>query len=121
MNVPRSYWVMTGMLVVIAVLATLLVRDGLGTREAAAQAISESRADYVSATVGPLRESRVPIFIVDTKSQVIMVYEYDLARRTLYLRVGRSFRNDRRLDDQNFGEKNSNWGPSVKEVEPYVK
>ena len=39
----------------------------------------------------------------------------------LYLRVARSFRNDRRLEDSNYGEKNVNKGPTVKEVERELK
>jgi len=120
MKWTREQLVVTGLIAVAAALAALLAREVLAPREARAQAVSEGRADYVTAVVGPINESRVPLFLVDSKAQAIMVYEYDTGRRRFYLRVVRSFSNDRRLQDASFGEQRVDSGPSVRDVEKYI-
>jgi len=121
MKSAGEHWIVTGLVALSAVLATLLVTQVVAPREAAAQAVSEGRADYVTAVVGPINESRVPLFLIDSKAQAIMVYEYDSGRRRFYLRVVRSFRNDRRLEDATFGQQRVDVGPTVREVERFIR
>lgn len=113
-------WFLTGLVALVAVLATLLVQSWLTPRYAFAQA-SEGSAGYTVAVVGPAYQNRLPLFLIDNKAQVVMVYDWDQSRRKFFLRTVRSFRNDRRLEDENFGEKSATRGPSVKDVEKRLR
>ena len=119
----RTHWVITGLVAVAAVLGTLLAVNllGGGPRYALAQ-VSEGSAGYIVGLLGPtIRESRLPLFLIDTKAQTILVYEYDQSRRLLYLRVARSFRNDRELLDNSWGQQNAYQGPSVNDVKNILR
>jgi len=123
MTQGRSNWVITGLVAAVAVLATLLgVRlFGGGPRSALAQAVSEGSAAYMVGIVGPRFETRMPLVLIDTKKQVILIYEYDQARRRFFLRVARSYVNDRELVEASFGEEGVWQGPTVNDVREILR
>jgi hypothetical protein len=113
-------WVITGLVAVVAVLATVIAGEALSSREAHAQ-VSGATADYLVGITGPERSARVPLFLIDSKKQTIMVYEYDQSIREFWLRAVRSFQYDRHLEDQGFSEDyTQNSGPSVRTVRRMV-
>lgn len=128
-------WLIVCLVVAVSVLATLLAvsifqepqkayGQGVAIRsflDHTTGQVSEGAAGYVVALLGPVKESRLPFFVVDTKSQTLLIYEYDQSRRSLYLRVARSFRNDRELEDETFGERRANEGPSVDDVRKILR
>ena len=123
-------WFVVCLVVAVSVLATLLAvsifrepprayGQGVAIRnflDHTTGQVSEGAASYIVALLGPVKDSRLPFFVVDTKSQTLIIYEYDQSRRKLYLRVARSFRNDRELEDASFGERRIQEGPSVEDV-----
>ncbi len=116
-------WATMALVAVMAAFGTVLAMtvvwmavSALDTEPAIAQFSSEASADYVAAVLGPEQFSRVPLFLVDTKAQSIMVYEWDAGRRRFYLRAVRSFRNDRRIEDAHFAEQRLDVGPSVEQA-----
>ena len=119
MGVRRRSWVVPAMAALTAVLATLLVQSAVTPRVAVGQVGQTGSAGYVTAVSAAEHQGRVPLFVVDNKSQAIMIYEYDLSRRRVYLRCVRSFENDRRVVD-NTWDRSINRGPSVRDVQKYI-
>ena len=109
----KQGWTVNGLSVLVAVLATLLAMQYFGgdSRHAFAQS-SMGSADYMIGLIGPSRQSKIPLFLIDSKRQTVMVYDYHQDQRELRLRAVRSYRFDRELEDAEFGVK----GPSVKDV-----
>jgi hypothetical protein len=112
-------WIITGLVAVVAILATIVVSDALDQREAHAQ-ISGATADYLVGIVGQKQASRSPLFLIDSKSQTIMIYEYDQSIRKFWLRAARNFQYDRRLEDKDFSSMQQNRGPSVRDIRKIV-
>jgi len=106
--------------VLVGVLAALLVTTVVSSRPAAAQ-VSEGSTDFLTAILGPEAFRRVPLFIVDSKSQTIMVYEYDQSTRKFYMRAARSFRYDRRLEEADYSSYGQNKGPSLRDVQKKIR
>ena len=117
MNQAQMQWTITCLVAVVAVLATVLllnyIRDD--SRYAFAQ-VSEGSAGYVVGILGQPHSNKLPLFLIDNKSQTIMVYEYSQERRELFLRAARSFRYDRELVDADYSNYSSTKGPSVGDV-----
>ena len=118
MSARRQGWIMPALVALAAVLGSLAVQSMVAPREAAAQGDSATTG-YVTVVTAAAHQGRVPLFVVDSKSQAIMIYEYDLSRRSFYLRSVRNFLNDRRVIDNEW-DRSVNKGPSVKEVGKYV-
>ena len=119
----RTGLVITGLVGAVAVLGTLLAAELLrgGSRYALAQVSEGTAAGYVIALSSPPREARLPLFLIDTKTQTILVYEYDQSRRLFFLRVARSFRNDRELIDNAWGQMDVYAGPTVAEIGQFLR
>jgi hypothetical protein len=99
-------WTVPLLVAVSSALATLLVVEMTGRREAYAQETAVS--GYTAAMVGETyRNSRIPIIIVDAQKQCIMTYEYNVAGSgsSQYLKLTnvRTFKYDRRMLDYNIG------------------
>ena len=116
MTQKQYHWVITGLVVVVAVLATLLVVGG-DSHLALAQS-DGGASSYIVGLVGPAYDNKVPVFVVDSKKQAIIVYEYHQMRRTLWLRAVRSFANDRELLDDTFPK---DQATSVSDVQDLVR
>lgn len=115
MSERRRDWLLVALVAPAAVLCTLAVQSLVAPREAMAQMGQTAATDYVTAVAAAAYQGRVPLMLVDSKSQAIMIYEYDLSRRQFYLRCVRSFQNDRRVLDETW-DRSANKGPSVKDV-----
>jgi len=123
MNAQKSVWVVALLAAAVGVLATLLVvkQGGLGAPTAYGQVTEGVSAGYVVGILGEKNNNQLPLFMVDTKSQTILIYEFDLSQRKLFLRVARSFGADRDLVDSNWGGTNQYAGPSVKDVQNMLR
>lgn len=131
-------WLLVSLVAAVSVLATLLAVNllrsespyayGQGTDLGAIRnvsrssfgQVSEGAAGYIAALTNTPDQSRMPLLMIDTKSQTILIYEYDQSRRVLYLRAVRSFRNDRELEDASFG-RSATKGPTVEEVREILR
>ena len=114
----RSQWLMMGLVAVVAVLATVLV---MKTFQSVPYVYAQESAGGVSGVVGvlgPDQDRRMPLFLIDTQRTRLLVYEYDSRSRKLYLRAARSYKQDRELEDENFG---AGSGPSVDDVKDIVR
>jgi len=118
MNQVKQGWTVNVLFVLVAVLATLLATQYFsgGSQRAYAQT-SAGSADYMIGLIGPARQSKIPLFLVDSKRQTVMVYDYHQDQRELRLRAVRSYRFDRELEDAEFGVK----GPSVDNVKSILE
>ena len=87
-----------------------LVRPGI--RYAMAQ--ETSSVPYMVGITGPERNSRMPLFLIDTRKEIILTYEYNSSRRTLDLVRVRTYLYDRQLEDYTNPEHAG--GPSVSDV-----
>ena len=118
MNQVKQGWTVNVLLVLVAVLATLLATQYFGgnSRHAFAQS-SMGSADYMIGLIGPPKTSKIPLFLIDSKRQTVMVYDYHQDQRELRLRAARTYRFDRELDDVEFGNK----GPSVDNVKSMLE
>ena len=95
-----NQWLIVGLTAAVAVLATLLVVEHLAPARVA-YAQETTSGSTVLSLMGQLDPGtkRSPLFVIDTRSMSILVYEYDWNTAVIYLRGVRSFRNDRNLTD----------------------
>ena len=124
MRALRSQLPVMVLTAVVAVLATLLVVDGVrGDRGIALGQVSEgAMANYVIALLGEQQNDLRPLFIVDTKSQTIMIYEYFDSRRVLLFRAARSYASDREVADASFYDRSNIYGgPTVRDIQQYLR
>jgi hypothetical protein len=111
-----------GLMVLCALLAGALLAMAL--RDPAPSAFAQSGmlapSGATIALIGPEKYDRVPLFLVDTRAQSIVTYEWNLGSRVLLLRGVRTYSSDRELEEASWTV-NVNAGPSVKEVRDLVK
>jgi len=69
-------------------------------------------AKHVFAVVGSRANSREPFYLVDTRQEVIMAYEYGVQGDGLGLAPVRSYKYDKLLEQ--YGQ--SNFGPKVDKI-----
>ena len=74
-------------------------------------------AKHVFALVGTQVNNREPFYLVDTRQEVIMVYEYGVQGDGLGLASARSYKYDKLLDQ--YGR--SNFGPKVNEIKKEIR
>ena len=120
MNGRRAHWVIAGMAAIIGALAALLAVEYLHTSDSRAAfgqtAEVAGSANYVLALLGNTVGDATPIVLIDTKTQTLMIYEYMVSTRTMFLRVARTYSADRELVDSAFFAGNVSNGPSVNDV-----
>ena len=103
-------------LVVLLAVALGFVLAGGGVLKMA-QAQGEMQTGRIAVVAGPIRTVDLPIILVDSREETMMVYEYDMAQKELNLIAARTFRFDKLLAQ--FEVKGRN-GPSVDEVKRAV-
>ncbi len=114
-----------GLTVTLMVVCGLLAGALLGvalrdpTPSATAQSGILAPAGATIALIGTEKNDRIPLFVVDTRSQSIMAYEWGLTNRRLALRFVRTYASDRDLEE--YWAQNAIDGPSVKDVRELVK
>ena len=90
----RAHGLMTAALAfLVGVLATLLVARG----HEVARAQDASTANYMIGLIGPAVRSDVPIMIVDTRAQTLMMYQWNTAREELQFLQARNYQYDRQI------------------------
>jgi hypothetical protein len=96
-----QYVVIVALAMAVAVLGTVLVMQRsdvaspLSSNVAWAQESGSSQASYILGMVGPLTQNvYVPIVLVNTRKQTIMMYEYDVARKQFSLKQARNYQYD---------------------------
>ncbi len=77
-----------------------------------AQGDGGASAKHVFAVVGTRQNNREPFYLVDTRQEVIMVYEYGIQGEGLGLVSTRSYKYDKLLEQ--YGR--SNFGPKVEKI-----
>ncbi len=76
-----------------------------------------SGAGHVFAVVGKPQANREPFYLVDTRQEVIMVYEYGVQGDGLGLVTTRSYRYDKLLED--YGR--TRFGPRVDKIKEEIE
>ncbi len=82
-----------------------------------AQGDGGARAQHVFAVVGSQQSNREPFYLVDTKREVIMVYEYGVQGEGLGLVSARSYKYDKLLEQYGI----SNFGPGVDMIKKEIE
>ncbi len=77
-----------------------------------AQGDGGAGAKHVFAVVGNRANNREPFYLVDTRREVIMVYEYGVQGEGLGLASVRSYKYDKQLEQ--YGQ--SSFGPKVEKI-----
>ncbi len=72
---------------------------------------------HVFAVVGTQQSNREPFYLVDTRQEVIMVYEYGVQGEGLGLITTRSYKYDKLL--KQYGT--SNFGPKVEKIKKAIE
>ncbi len=96
--------------VVITLLVLILVKNS--PNYVVAQGGGGSGAGNVFAVVGNKQANREPFYLVDTRQEVIMVYEYGVQGEGLGLVTTRSYRYDKQLEQ--YGR--TYFGPKVDKI-----
>ena len=100
------------MLGAIIILLAIIVLKG-ATPDVNAQADGSAR--HVFGLIGKRQGNREPLYIVDTREQVILVYEYSVQGEGLGLVSARSYKYDKELED--FGR---SFGYDTEKVRSYL-
>ncbi len=107
----KKYRLITILLgVVITLLVLILVKNS--PNYVVAQGGGGSGAGHVFAVVGNQQANREPFYLVDTRQEVIMVYEYGVQGEGLGLVSTRSYKYDKQLEQ--YGK--SHLGPKVDKI-----
>ncbi len=96
--------------VVIVLLVLVLIKTS--PNYVVAQGDGGAGAKHVFAVVGSRANNREPFYLVDTKREVIMVYEYGVQGDGLGLASARSYKYDKLLEQ--YGR--SSFGPKVEKI-----
>jgi len=124
MRTLQPNWPVTVLTVIVAVLATVLVMDFVRKDSGVAlgQVSEGASANYTIALLGEMNGDQRPLFLIDTKAQTILFYEYFASQRLFLLRGARSYANDRALTEANmYDQSNIYKGPSVLDVQNYLR
>jgi hypothetical protein len=111
MNGGKAAWAIVCLAAIIGALAALLAVEYIhksDSRAAYGQTGEPAAgANYVLSLMGNTVNDATPIVVIDTKAQTILVYEYMVSTKALYLRAARTYINDRELLDNFFFTGNS--------------
>ncbi len=99
--------------VVITLLVLILVKNS--PNYVVAQ--GDGGARHAFAVVGNIQANREPFYLVDTRQEVIMVYEYGVQGDGLGLVTTRSYRYDKQLEE--YGR--MRFGPRVDKIKEELK
>ncbi len=101
--------------VVIVLLMLLFMKNS--TNYVVAQGDGGAGAKHVFAVVGNQQSNRESFYLVDTKQEVIIIYEYGVQGEGLGLVSARSYKYDKLLDQYGI----SNFGPKVDAIKKQVE
>ncbi len=106
--------------VVITLLILILVKNSPNYVTAAnigSPGSAAAGAEHILAIVGNQQANRESFYLVDTRQEVIMVYEYGIQGEGLGLITTRSYKYDKLLDQ--YGR--SNFGPKVEKIKKEIE
>ena len=112
----KKYGLNTILLCIVIVLL-LLVLFKTSPDYVIAQGDGGAGAKHVFAVVGNQQANRESFYLVDTKQEVIMVYEYGVQGEGLGLISTRSYKYDKLLEQ--YGR--SNFGPKVEKIKKEIE
>jgi hypothetical protein len=112
----KKYGLNTILLGIVIVLL-LLVLIKTSPNYVIAQGDGGAGTRHVFAVVGSQQNNREPFYLVDTKQEVIMVYEYGVEGDGLGLTSARSYKYDKLL--KQYGR--SNFGPKVEKIKKEIE
>ncbi len=101
--------------VIIALLVLVLIKTS--PDYVVAQGGGGAAARHVFAVVGNRANNREPFYLVDTRQETIMVYEYGVQGDGLGLVSARSYKYDKLLEQ--YGR--SNFGPKVDKIKKEIR
>lgn len=107
----KDKWQSTAIVVLLALVVGYIF--GQSNMMPGAQAQSASSGDRIAVVMGSEADERVPFVVVDPLEETIMVYEWDMGSRVMYLRAARTYRYDKMVTE--FG--NADNSPSVRDVQ----
>ncbi len=103
--------------VVIVLLVLVLIKTSPDYVVAQGQGGGGSGAEHVFAVVGNRANNREPFYLVDTRQEVIMVYEYGVQGDGLGLSSVRSYKHDKLLEE--YGR--NSFGPKVGKIKKEIR
>ena len=101
------------LVVLVALLVGMHMNAALDGREAQAQ--GDGASGHIVALVGEAQAGQQPIYVVDTREQTLLVYEYGLGRSGLHLVAARSIEYDKLMKEFDI-RSNHNVSPTVEQV-----
>ena len=110
----KKYGLNTVLLGVVIVLLLIVL---IKTSPNYVVAQGDGSARHVFAVVGSPQSNREPFYLVDTRQEVIMVYEYGVQGEGLGLVTTRSYKYDKLLEQ--YGR--SNFGPKVEKIKKEIE
>ena len=112
----KKYGLNTILLCIVIVLL-LLVLFKTSPNYVIAQGDGGADAGHIFAVVGNQQANRESFYLVDTKQEVIMVYEYGVQGEGLGLITTKSYKYDKLLEQ--YGR--SNFGPKVEKIKKEIE
>jgi hypothetical protein len=112
----KDKWQTAAAALLIALVVGYMLGQAGGIRGVQAQ--SASSGDRVTVAMsGQIADGRAPFVVVDPLEETIMVYEWDIDSRVMYLRAIRSYRYDKMVNL--YG--NADNSPTVRDVQRQVE
>jgi len=118
----KYVWAVNIGLILIAVVLSSILIDGHTRQPVFAQ--SEGEVGNIIAIAGQYRSrDEEPLFLIDTKDQVLLVYEYQIQTNYFSFRAVRRFEWDMLEKDNNFAPigKMKKLGPKVNQVQELIE
>ena len=113
----KKYGLNTILMGVIIMLLVFVLIKNSPNYVVAQQGDGGAFAKHVFGVVGHVEGSRESFYLVDTRQEVIMMYEYNIQGNGLGLITTRSYKYDKLLDQ--YGR--SHFGPEVEEIKKEVR
>ncbi len=111
----KKYGLNTALLGIVIVLLVFALTK-ISPNYVIAQGDGGAGAKHVFAVVGSRSNNREPFYLVDTRQEVIMVYEYGVQGDGLGLVAARSYKDDKLLK-----EHGRNFGPEIDKIKKEVE
>ncbi|MFP4028505.1 MAG: hypothetical protein ACLFWL_12000 [Candidatus Brocadiia bacterium] len=110
----KEKWQMTTIMVLLALIVGYLAGKAF-VRPAEAQMNGE--AGNVTILIGPVDNGDIPVMLLDSLAQALVIYEYDLSSNRLELKNARTYRYDKALARWGIGD----MRPSVRDTRQRVQ
>ena len=113
-----NLWLALTVAALLGVIVGMVI--GAGDVTAASSSSSPATTGHLTALAGHVDAAEQPIYLIDSREQVLLVYEYGLGQNGLKFVAARTFQYDKLVDDFNIQDNNGE-NPTPDQVKKSTK